>query len=216
MDIISREDWGARKPAGDFVVQDTPAEAYLHHSVGYGSGGAQYMRDMQAFHQSKGWKDIAYNFVVDGRTLEVFEGRGGNIVPGAQKGHNRGTVAICVMGDYRREPVTELLLDTIAELVDYLHKRGWGPQYLTGGHRDAPGQTTTCPGDLGDYIGAINERIDVDYRGVKNVPDEEWARRVVDYGIDSGLIVVGDNTVDDWEDDRFTMGRLWTLFYRQR
>jgi len=215
MNIISRQEWGARPPNGDFIAQDTPAEAYLHHTVGYGSGGVQYMRDMQAFHQSKGWKDIAYNFVIDGRTLDVFEGRGGNIIPGAQKGHNRGTVAVAVMGDYRKAPVTDGLLTTVAAVVDHLHERGWGPQFLTGGHRDAPDQTTSCPGDLGLYIDDINRRIEaiMDYKGVKNVPSDDWAKRVVDWALESGLILPEND--NDWERN-LTDGRYWTLEYRRR
>lgn len=54
------------------------------------------------------------------------------------------------------------------------------------------------------------------YRGVINVPNAEWARKVIDSEIDAGTIVTGDDYLDDWEDDRFTMGRLWTIFARNR
>lgn len=52
------------------------------------------------------------------------------------------------------------------------------------------------------------------YRGVLNVPDAEWARKVVDNGIASGMIRVDDDHVDDWENDTYTDGRLWTFIDR--
>lgn len=53
---------------------------------------------------------------------------------------------------------------------------------------------------------------DGSYKGVANVP--EWGEGIVDWGIETGLIVTDDNYPDDWEDDKITMGRMWTLFYR--
>lgn len=50
------------------------------------------------------------------------------------------------------------------------------------------------------------------YRGVENVP--EWGEGVVDWALETGLIVIDDEYPDDFEDAEITMGRLWTLFYR--
>lgn len=54
----------------------------------------------------------------------------------------------------------------------------------------------------------------VDYRGVYNVPDADWARSVIDWGLATGIIVVGDNFIDDWENDNYKDGRLWTFLER--
>ena len=62
----------------------------------------------------------------------------------------------------------------------------------------------------------IEEAVAMTYRGVFNVPDQDWARDVVDWGIEEGLIVTGDDFPDDWLDDEITMGRIWTLFFRMR
>ena len=212
MNIVTRAEWGALPPTHQTAT--TAVEAWLHHTAG-NRYGPEYMRSMQRFHmESRGWSDIAYNYVVDPTDLTVYVGRGGGIRPGAQKSHNTGTIAICVMGDWRNRTPEPELLDTLADLMVHLHREGWAPKHFDGGHRQAPGQSTTCPGDLVNYIGAINERIDMTYRGVLNVPDADWARRVVDDGIDSGLIIVDDAHQDDWEDSNLTMGRLWTLFHR--
>jgi hypothetical protein len=55
---------------------------------------------------------------------------------------------------------------------------------------------------------------DVDYRTVKNVPDADWSRNVVDFGIDSGLINIDDDHPDDWDNTKYSDGRLWTFFSR--
>jgi hypothetical protein len=60
----------------------------------------------------------------------------------------------------------------------------------------------------------IEQEMKMVYRDVINVPNAGWAHGVVDDGIESGLIVTADAHVDDWEDDKITMGRLWTLFSR--
>lgn len=211
MDIVSRAEWGARPP--DHQTTTDAVEAWLHHTAGNAYGPA-YMRGMQRFHMDvRGWSDIAYNFVVDPTDNVVYEGRGGGIRPGAQRGHNTGTLAICVMGDWRDRAPDPSLLETLAELMVFLRSEGWAPKYFDGGHRDAPGQSTSCPGDLADYIGLINERIDMDYRGVKNVPSDDWAKRVIDWALESGLILPEND--NDW-DRNLTDGRYWTLEYRRR
>ncbi len=51
------------------------------------------------------------------------------------------------------------------------------------------------------------------YRNVWNVPNAEWARNVIDWGIESGLIKNADEHQDDWEAD-INYGQVWTLFNR--
>ena len=56
---------------------------------------------------------------------------------------------------------------------------------------------------------------EMDYRGVLNVPDKDWARKVVDWAIDTSKIInPDDNFVDDWERDEMTDGRYWTFMKR--
>ena len=54
----------------------------------------------------------------------------------------------------------------------------------------------------------------MEYRGVLNVPDAQWARDVVDWGIQTGVIETGDTFVDDWARDEMTDGRFWTFLKR--
>jgi len=54
---------------------------------------------------------------------------------------------------------------------------------------------------------------DMDYKGVKNVPDSDWAKRVVDWALEDGLILPDND--NDWERN-LTDGRYWTFEYRRR
>lgn len=56
---------------------------------------------------------------------------------------------------------------------------------------------------------------DMDYKKVKNVPQKEWAKSVVDWGIAEGLIIVSDDHVDDWNAP-LTYGAYWTLEHRRK
>lgn len=52
------------------------------------------------------------------------------------------------------------------------------------------------------------------YRDVINVPETDWAQDVIDTNIDLGIIVTGDDFVDDWLRDQMTDGRFWTFMHR--
>jgi len=50
------------------------------------------------------------------------------------------------------------------------------------------------------------------YRTVRNVPNKNWAREVVDRCIDKwGTIIVSDDTPDDWDNMNMSDGRFWIM-----
>lgn len=160
--VYERHDWGAR-PWRDFTVQALPGEAFIHHGAEHDAERidtlaeqAQAMRDTQNFHMGpeRGWSDIAYHYIVfqpmgDVKFARVFEGRPVHHVPAAQLGHNTGTLAICVYGNFEHEdsvkPNTRHAIDVL--LTGRPDLTGCGAVKTLGGHRDAPGQSTECPGD---------------------------------------------------------------------
>jgi hypothetical protein len=151
VDIVSRAQWRAAPSLKAPVAIDTPTpRLWLHHTAG-NERGAEGMRAIQAFHQrpvaqgGRGWSDIAYSLVVDPDDLTVYEGRGIGIAGGHTKGDNSRSHAICVMGHFDREQPTPSLLRLLADLVRDGRERGWWGE-LTGGHRDAPLASTSCPG----------------------------------------------------------------------
>jgi hypothetical protein len=103
--IISRREWGARKPK-DRTYQDARSvrELFIHYSES--PGGQRSLQEqikavhgIQGFHMNvRGWSDIAYNYlVINSRRPRVFYGRGARVVPAAQAGHNTNTIAVCVV-----------------------------------------------------------------------------------------------------------------------
>jgi len=65
-----------------------------------------------------------------------------------------------------------------------------------------------------DIASGIKENDMPTYRTVQNVPEKQWAKDVVDWGIDSGVIITSDSTPDDWANENMTDGRMWTMLSR--
>lgn len=155
--IIDRNGWLARPPRNRSTIPTPSAELWLHHTADDHRGPAG-VRAVQAFHMdNRGWSDIAYSYLIDRDTLDVFEGRGAGVLGGHTFGRNSISHAICVMGNFDKVKPSTALLERIAELVAYGHTKGWWPAQLTGGHRDV--RATRCPGDhLYPRIPGMNAR----------------------------------------------------------
>lgn len=155
IEIVPREQWGARPARRTSRIPLPSRELWLHHTVGgyYGPSG---MRRLQAFHQDdRNFRDVGYSLVVDGRSLTIYEGAGIGILGAHTKGHNSIGHGIAVTGNFNNVPVTAELVNLLAELVAHGHQRGWWPKQLTGGHRDV--KATSCPGNhLYNAIPTIN------------------------------------------------------------
>lgn len=154
VDIVTRQQWGARRPTSVKQIAVPTRELWLHHTAGAGNG-ASGVRATQRYHMdTKGWSDIAYSYLVDADGT-VYEGRGPAVAGAHTRNHNSISHAICAIGDYQQEQPTERLVHSIARLVRHGHERGWWPATLTGGHRDVG--STACPGQhLYSRIGEIN------------------------------------------------------------
>lgn len=161
--IISRAAWGANPlitPASPIALP-TP-ELWLHHSAGeqFGAAGMRMLQSFTLHRQDAHYVDLEYTFVVDHQSCQIFESRGPGRNTAATGGHNDVSHAICVMGNFQNDDPSDHLLDTLAELVVYGYRQGWWkyPRF-TGGHRDASGNSTACPGDhLEAKLGEINAR----------------------------------------------------------
>lgn len=162
IEIIPRSAWGARPPKVRNQIHTPTDELWLHHTAG-SEQGASGVRQIQTQHMDgERWTDIAYSFVIDRNTLQIYEGRGVGIRGGHTQGRNTRSHGICVMGNFHgiHTPRPELIA-RIAELVRHGHEAGWWPATLTGGHRDV--RATACPGDaLYTRIGEINRRATTD------------------------------------------------------
>lgn len=163
MEIISRATWGARHPRG-FRTAPLPArELYLHHSVTAAPANdpaaeRAAVRTLENIGQSRFGGGISYTFAVapSGR---VYEGHGIDRQGAHTGGRNSIARAICLIGNYDANRPPEAMIQAVADLVRHGHAQGWWPARLTGGHRDAPGASTACPGRHAHaLIAEINRR----------------------------------------------------------
>lgn len=118
------------------------------------------MRSLQAGAISGGYVDLEYSIVVD-NDGQLYMSRGIGRDPAATGGRNSISHAICAMGNYEHDAVSDRLLDGIASAALYLYANG-GLQRaaITGPHRDAPENATACCGrNLIARIPDLNEMI---------------------------------------------------------
>jgi uncharacterized protein with LGFP repeats len=160
--------------------------AVVHHTATANSyTSAQVpgiLRSMQAYHMdTKGWSDIAYNFLVD-RFGTIWEGRGGgmtNAVIGAHAmGFNTGSVGVSVIGNFVGATPPAASLEAVARVVGWrLEAYGVNPlaasNFTSGGSTSIPaGQVvyrsnivghrevgaTSCPGAIQDQLQSVRNR----------------------------------------------------------
>jgi hypothetical protein len=187
MEIIGRAQWGARYAAG-FGPAPLPArELWLHHTAMATPPPTQSfdqdagdVRQVERIGQERFGGGISYTFVVlpSGR---VFEGTGVDRQGAHTKGRNSISRAIVLHGNYDVAPPPPAMLAAVADLVAHGAASHWWPAQLTGGHRDAPGASTACPGRYAyAQIATINAAARDD-GAARREDDVELSDKVHDY-----------------------------------
>lgn len=160
IEVICREAWGAAPSAPGFV-EHSIVRLTLHHTAVVLADPVEAparARRHQAFHQSKGWPDLAYHFLVDpagyvyrGRPVEY---RGDTATEYDPTGH----LLVCAEGDFNRETPTKPQLAAVVGLFTWASASfGVDPATLAG-HRDYA--ATSCPGEtLYQELGELERRI---------------------------------------------------------
>jgi hypothetical protein len=144
--IISRAKWGARAPKGRSKISLPTPRLWIHHTADNAAGAAG-MRAIQNDHMdNRDFLDIGYSFVIDNADGKIYEGRGAGIEGGHTEGDNSQSHAICVMGNFMNITPSAEAIDSIVALARHGHDQGWWTP-TCGGHRNAPGAATECPGD---------------------------------------------------------------------
>lgn len=154
--VITRKQWGAKHPDG-FRDRTLPVkEFWLHHSVTiapdlkppYDDDDAA-VRTLERIGQQRFKGGISYTYAVTpvGR---FYEGHSLGRQGAHTAGHNTIGAAFVLVGDYSRHDPTDAQCQAIAEQMVELHRTGKATRHtLNGGHRDASGNSTSCPGDAG-------------------------------------------------------------------
>lgn len=159
--VIPRVDWKARDPnkiCGDVVA---PYRASIHHTyepADDGGDAAARMRQIQAFHiDTNGWCDIGYHFVVS-QAGKIYQGRSDERRPAAHVANqNSGNVGICLIGDFMKNPPKSAQFEAASRILAWVTTTYDIPLEPSAvkGHRQWPGQSTSCPGDA--LVGKLGE-----------------------------------------------------------
>lgn len=167
MQIIDRATWGARYEDG-FRPAPTPAvNVWLHHSATVAPDLAPPFADdhdavryLEQIGETRFGAGISYTFVITPAGL-IFEGHSVDREGAHTAGRNSADRAICWVGNYDLDQPAPAMLEATADLLAYGYARGWwASPYLAGGHRDAPGAATACPGRYGAAaVDNINDKV---------------------------------------------------------
>lgn len=189
--IYTRAQWGAderlRNEAPEYAT--TNRMAFIHHTDGTNSYAAgevpSIIRGIYYYHTKvRGYKDIAYNFLVD-RFGRTWEGRWGGmdktVIGGHTAGLNSGSIGVAMLGMHDSLTPSAGTQNAIVNLLTWkftIHKilprsyarmtvNNTGARWPSGttvslntisGHRDAV--ATACPGNAGyATLGGIRSRV---------------------------------------------------------
>ena len=120
-------------------------ELWVHHGA-KGTGKLGTLRSYERFHlQTRGWRAPGYGWAItdDGT---IYELRGASV--GAHtRGRNDISVAVLLVGDWSTKTPPPAVAKSLAWLTQHLYETGvLSAPAINGGHGDAPGQSTACPG----------------------------------------------------------------------
>lgn len=142
MSIVSRADWGAADPIG--ILNGWPANQPTSWTLHYEGVDvptdlddyATTVQNIQRYHMSHGYWDIAYNFCVAPNGV-VYEARGWDLRSAAQVSGNAVSIAVCYLGgpstpltDAAKTAINALIAERPMEVFPHKH---WF--------------NTACPGD---------------------------------------------------------------------
>jgi len=131
-----------------YIRMDEVNSIVVHHSATE-TGCARVFR---ALHRGiNGWIDIGYHFVIGNGTLssdgEVESGRPVWAVGAHTRGHNEGSIGICLVGNFNNTAPTSRQMTSLTELLRKLMSDYDLSESDILLHRDASGCHTECPGD---------------------------------------------------------------------
>lgn len=130
--INPRSSWAVDRPPKGSLSSEDVRFLIVHHSASRnGHSGADapaILRSFYDYHTSpeKGWKDIAYNFLIDADG-GIWEGRAGSLagpVAGDATGGNQGySQLVCIIGDYNSAQPSAASHSSLVALLAWLADR---------------------------------------------------------------------------------------------
>jgi N-acetylmuramoyl-L-alanine amidase len=148
--IVSRAEWGARRPTSIAPISRPVPRYFVHHTEGTvcttQAACSAVVRGIQNYHMdSRGWADIGYNFLV-GEDGNVYEGRGWDRKGAHSPLYNSQAYGVSIMGNFMHRNPNAAALKATQQLITCGISLGkLRATYSLHGHRD--GTCTDCPGN---------------------------------------------------------------------
>ena len=182
--VQPRSAWGARATQCT-SLNASKSRISIHHTVTPSTPSPDYaarLRGIQAYHMdTRNWCDVGYHFLVtvDGTAWEAREAR---FIGAHVGGQNAGNLGISLVGcfhtsgcaDFPPNQPPQAILDAATQLVA-TNAAHYGIDISSStvmGHRDNPGQSTSCPGDN------LHDRLDEIRGGASDVEPSDPTGRV--------------------------------------
>lgn len=145
--MICKEAWGANPVVGEFVPH-TIQQITVHHTAIVLSSNAEAparARQHQSYHQSLGWPDLAYHYLIDANG-HIYEGRPVRAVGDTGTDYDpTGHLLVCCEGNFDTQNPTAAQYDSLIRMLAWgAIEFGIEPGAIRG-HREVA--STTCPGD---------------------------------------------------------------------
>ena len=179
MRIVTRSEWGAAVPRSRTRIPTPVPRLWLHHTGSTADSGARTVRAIQRFHMgTRGWNDIAYSWLYSPSTRLFYEGRGAGVAGAHTRNDNDRSHGLCVLGNYDTQRPPSHVVDDLRTFLRW-HGR-YGPARFTGGHRDAPGAATSCPGrNLYSLLATLNVSVQKEPVVALDKTETEWLEAFV-------------------------------------
>lgn len=185
IEVICKAAWGGAPADGRFS-RHTVKRLTVHHSgteLRDNRDAPAQLRSIQRYHQSQGWPDIAYHFVVD-RNGNIYKGRPTWSRPDTFTGYEtRGHLTVMCLGNFDEQAIPSAQVAATRDLLAWAAEKFEVPLRKIRGHRDYT--STACPGRAlyrviqnGDLRKAVRRRKESGGVTVKNLCGEEGRRRV--------------------------------------
>lgn len=145
--VVCRDAWRAAPPAAEFEPH-TINQITVHHTavvLEANTNAPDQVRQHQQYHQSRGWPDLAYHYVIDANGY-VYEGRPVEYVGDTATDYDpTGHFLVCCEGDFNQQRIGEAQYRALVDLAAWgAVEFGVDPATIRG-HRDLA--ATSCPGD---------------------------------------------------------------------
>ncbi len=124
----------------------------FHHTSSPMSTPPKFFHELHI--RERGWRGIGYHYLINRRGT-VYKTRPVFTIPTCVKGHNRSSICVAWIGDFRKKPLPPAMIESSIELVRLLRERISPDLEVT--HHAALDETD-CPGEFG--VAAVEVIVD--------------------------------------------------------